>query len=159
VSLIGEDFHDARFFDLVDLGGLPPHGSLEAVSGMKSGPGPHATSLIERGETAWRTRFCALSCAQVSLLVEQKMGLQWLGRPAIAFATRYPLATIQYYPGEMGVFCLRAGAELARFAQPEFGVWVSGNSSWIQKAFGWSPDLLREVNAELKAARTLLRAQ
>lgn len=153
------DYRDLRFFDLVPFGELPPDGSLEGASGMKARRGGYETSLVECGETAWMTPYRELSCAQVSTLVSQKMGLRWLGRPALAFATRYPLATIQYYPAEMGVFCLRAADQLAEFAQPEFGAWLAGNCSWTQQAFQWDRKLLRQVNAELRAARRLAGAQ
>ena len=154
-----DDLYDVRFFDLVDLGGLPPQGTLEGASGFKSHPGPYETNLIERVETAWRTPYRDLSCAQVSTLVAQKMGLEWLGRPALEFASRYPLATIQYYPGEMGVSCLRAAAELMKIAPPEFRLWMSGDFGWIEEAFGCSRSFLKEVRAELEKAREMLRAQ
>ena len=154
-----DDLYNVRFFDLVELGGLPPQGTLEGASGFKSDPGPYATGLIERVETAWRTPYRDLTCAQVSTLVEQKMGLQWLGAPALEFASRYPLATIQYYPGEMGVSCFRAAAELMKVAQAEFRIWMSGDFGWIEEAFGWSPSFLKEVKAELAKAREMLHAQ
>ena len=146
---------DHRFFDLVDLGGLPPQGSLEAASGLKSNPGPYATGLIERGETAWRTPFRELSCESVRTLVEQKFGLQWLGRPAIAFASAYPGAAITNYPGEMGLLCLRAADELAEWAQPDFARWLASDFGWMDEVFGWSRALLKEAGEALAHARTL----
>jgi hypothetical protein len=152
-----QDLHHVPFFTLVDLDGLPPQGTLEGASGRKSMPGPYATSLIELGETAWRTPFRDLTCSVVSTLLEQKAGLQWLGRPAIQFASRYPTAEIQYYPGEISLSCLRAAAELSRVARPEFETWVRGDFAWIRKAYGWSPRFLSEVEATLEAARLVSR--
>lgn len=148
---------DHRFFDLVDLAGLPPQGTLENASGSRSDPGPYATSLIERGETAWRMPFRDMSCEQVRLMVEQKMGLQWLGRPALAFAVRYPDALITNYPGEMALLCLRAADELAQHAQPEFGDWLQGDFGWMDDLFSWSRSMRREAKAALDNAREVAR--
>lgn len=153
------DFGHARFFDIVDLGDLPPQGSLEGASGFKSNPGPYPTNLVETGETAWRTPFRELTCPQVSTLVEQKMGLEWLGRPAIAFATRYPFASIQYYPGEMGVHCLRAAKDLSRVAQPEFGKWLKSSFNWLDRVRDWPSAFREEMKESLAAAREIVRAQ
>lgn len=148
---------DVPFFEMVDLGGLPPHGTLEGMSGLKSDPGPYATSLVERGETAWRTPFGALTCEQVRLMVEQKLGLQWLGRPALAFARRCPPALITNYPGELPLLCLMAADELGRHAQPEFGDWVRGDFGWMDEVFSWSRSLRREAEAALEKAREIAR--
>jgi len=153
------DFEHRRFFDLIDLGELPSHGSLEGASGLKSNSGPYPTNLVETGNLAWRTPFRDLSCAQVHTLAEQKMGLEWLGRPIIAFATKYPFATIRNYAGEMAVLCLRAADELSRVAQPEFGRWLKGNFAWLDRVRGWSPTFRYEVKAALAAARETVRAQ
>lgn len=142
-----------RFFDLVDLAGLPPQGTLEGASGLKSDPGPYPTSLVERGETAWRTPFGDMTCEQVRLMVEQKMGLQWLGRPALVFAVRYPDALITNYPGEMALLCLKAADDLVQHAQPEFGAWVRGDFAWMDDVFSWSRPMLREAKAALGRAR------
>jgi len=147
------DYHGLRFFDLVPLGDLPPQGTLEGSSGFESDPGPYATGLIEEGETAWRTPYCKLSCGQVRTLVSQKTGLQWLGRPAIAFALRHPAADITNYPGEMTLLCLRAADELSQYAEPEFGAWLTGDFGWMDEVFGWSRPLLSEAKAALEAAR------
>ena len=153
------DFECAPFFRVIDPGGLPPRGSLEGASGQKSDPGPYPTNLVEECETAWRTPFRELTCAQVSTLAGQRMGLEWLGRPAIAFAVRYPLATIRNYPGEMGVSCLRAAAELSAFAQPDFGEWLKGSFAWLDRVRDWSPKFRDEVKNLLAAAREAVRAQ
>ena len=148
-----EDIADRCFFEFVELGALPPNGTFEGASGQRASDGPYETSLVERCETAWRTPYRNLSCAQVSTLVAQKMGLQWLGRPALEFARRYPAATIQYYPGEMVLFCLRAAEELATVAQPEFAEWLRGDFGWMEEVFGSSRPLLREAQNALSEAR------
>ena len=144
-----------RFFDLVDLARLPPQGTLEGASGFKSDPGPYETSLIKRGETAWRTPFADMTCEQVRLMVEQKMGLQWLGRPALAFALRYPEAEITNYPGEMALLCLEAVDDLAEHAQPEFSDWVRGDFGWMEDLFSWSRSELRRAKEALERAREI----
>lgn len=149
--------NNRRFFDLVDLAGLPPQGTLEKASGLKSDPGPYATSLIKCGESAWRTPFREMTCEQVRLMVEQKMGLQWLGRPALAFAARYPDALITNYPGEMALLCLMAADDLARHAQPEFGDWIQGDFGWMDDLFSWSRSMRREAKAALDSAREVAR--
>jgi hypothetical protein len=98
---------EERFFELVGFGGLSPGASLAQVSGMPAADPPYATDLVRRVEDARATPFRSLSCQQVRLLVGQKMGLQWLGRPALAFAARDPAAAITNYPGEMTLLCLR----------------------------------------------------
>lgn len=153
------DFYAERFFDLVDLGALPPHGTLEGASGLKSDLGPYLTNLIDACETAWRTPFRDLTCVQVSTLLEQKMGLEWLGRPAIAFAVRYPFASIQYFAGEMAVHCLRAANDLSRVAQPEFEKWLKSNFAWIDRVRDWPPAFREEVKALLAAARETVLSQ
>jgi hypothetical protein len=90
-------------------------------------------------------------------LLEQKMGLEWLGRPAIAFATRYPFASIQYYSGEMAVHCLRAADDLSRVAQPEFGKWLKGNFAWLDRVRDWPPKFREEVRGLLTEAREAVR--
>jgi hypothetical protein len=144
-----------RFFDLVDLAGLPPQGTLEGTSGVKSDSGPYPTSLVERGETAWRTPFREMTCEQVRLMVEQKMGLQWLGRPALAFAARHPDALITNYPGEMALLCLEAAEDLAEHAQPEFGAWIQSDFGWMDDVFSWSRSMRREAKAALERAREI----
>ena len=152
-----QDLHDVPFFSLAGLDGLPPQGTLEGASGRQSMRGPYETSLIEVIETAWRTAFRDLTCSAVSTLIEQKMGLQWLARPAIRFASRYPTAEIRYYPGEIGLSCLRAADDISRVARSEFREWVNGDFAWIKKAYGWSPKFLAEVQATLEEARRIVR--
>src|SRR6185503_12025879 len=123
-------FGERRFFEMVGLGGLPPNGSLEGASGLRAREGPYETSLVRDAEQAWRTRYPELTCAQVATLIQQRMGLEWLGRPAIAFARKYPCAAIVNYPGELALDCLKAADELAVVAQPEFSEWVEGDFSW-----------------------------
>ena len=157
---VGDEYLDGkRFFDLVDYGGLPPDGSLEGASGQRAAAGPYETSLIRRVEQAWRTPFRDLTCGQVSTLVSQKMGLEWLGRPAIAFAARYPGATLRFYPGELVLACLRAAEELLALAEPECSQWLEGDFGWFEDVFGEDRSLLKEAQRALSDARSIAGRQ
>jgi hypothetical protein len=88
-------------------------------------------------------------------MVEQKMGLQWLGRPAIAFAARYPDALITNYPGEMTLLCLDAAEDLAQHARPEFRAWIQGDFGWMDEVFSWSGSMRRRAREALDIAREI----
>lgn len=152
------DLYDAMFFDLVELDGLPPDASLESMSGMPSNPGPYATPLIEQCETAWRTPFPQLTCETVLTLVGQKMGLEWLGVPAIEFARRHPKATI-VYPGDMTLACLQAASELLSVAAVEMKAWLQGDFEWMDETYSWEGAPLWEARSELAFARALATPQ
>lgn len=149
------------FFDLVDIGELPPSVTLEQISGLKGSAPPYATNMVQWAEEAWRTPFAELTCEQVRLLVSQKMGLEWLGKPAIGFARQHPDAIITNYPGEMVLLCLRAAPDLAEVAREEFVDWLSDDFGWMDRVYEWDEeeDLVAQANMALAAARSLIRLQ
>ena len=152
---------ETRFFEMVATGDLPPSKSLEEITGLKGGEPPYVTDLVRRAEEAWRTPLEMLTCEQVRLFVGQKMGLEWLGKPAIEFARRYPEAVITNYPGEMVLLCLRAADELAEIARPDLAEWLAHDFGWMDRVFDWDDeeDLVAQAKVALTAARRLIRLQ
>lgn len=143
------------FFDLVGYGGLWPTASLESVSKQRSSYGPYETDLVRRIEEAWRTPFRDISAEQVRLLLGQRTGLAWLGRPILEFVIRFPQATVTNYAGEMVLLTLRAAEEMKAAARSEFSAWLTGDFSWMDDTFGWDEALRREATSALQAAKFL----
>lgn len=157
--MIDEDeLCEVPFFDLVELGSLAPDDTLAGLSGLPAQDGPYPTSLVERCNVAWRTPLCRLICDRVLTLIGQEMGLEWLGAPAIAFARRYPAATI-LHPGDMTLACLRAAPELLAVAGAEMRAWLAGDFGWMDEVYSWEDALLVEARAELASARALASLQ
>ncbi len=148
---------DHRFFEIVDLDGLPPNGTLAGTSGAPASQGPYATSLVERCEIAWRTPFAELTCGQVRTLLSQGMGLEWLAKPALAFALRRPDAYVANYPGEMLLLCLQAAKEMNAVAPAAFRALLDASPTLIDQLFGWSRSELRRAQDILAAAQATVR--
>ena len=149
------EFEYALFFDLASRTSVPLDRSLADLSGFPPSPGPHATSMIQRCETAWSTPLKGLTCKQVRLLLGQQMGLAWLGKPILDFVGRWPEAMVTNYPGEMALLALRAAPELLEHAPVELREWLQGDFGWMDAAFGWDEEgeLLAEAKWALAAAR------
>lgn len=102
-----------------------------------------------------------LSCEQVRLLLGQRMGLDWLGKPILDFVSKWPAALVANYPGEMTCLCLNAAEELSKFAPAEFRIWLGRDFGWLEEAFDWddTDEVLSETKEQLAAARALMRLQ
>jgi hypothetical protein len=99
---------DRRFFDLVDLAGLPPTGYIAGIVG----PCPERptylsepTGLVLMVEEAWATPYAELTCEHVRTLLEQQMALEALSQPILDFVARYPTAVITNYPVKPHCWC------------------------------------------------------
>jgi hypothetical protein len=148
---------DRRFFEFVDLGGLPAAGTVAGKAGPCPTPSDYlreATSLVLRVQEAWRTPYPDLTCEDLRTLLEQKMALEALAEPILEFAARYPKAMITNYEGEMGLLVLRAADDFLVHAPTSFRDWLRGDFGWMDEAFGWSRPLRREAEVALTAART-----
>lgn len=149
---------DRPFFELVDLGGLPPAGTVGGIAGpCPERPDylPQPTNLVLTVEEAWNTPYLRLTCEHVRTLLSQKMALEALADPILEFAQRYPTAIITNYQGEIGLLALRATKHFLRHAPAHFRSWLKGDFDWMDEAFGWSRSLRREAGEALAAARSV----
>lgn len=153
-----EYLHDRRFFEFVDLAGLPPRGTIAG----KAGPCParpaylrEPTNLVLTVEKAWHSPYSELTCEQVRTLLCQKMALEALAEPILEFSARYPTAAISNYPGEMGLMVLRAAEDFLKLAPKRFREWLQGDFGWMEETFRFSRPLRREAEEALSAARAL----
>lgn len=144
-----------RFFELADLCGLPPNGTLAGASGFPAYGGPYPTTLVERVEQAWGKRYTDLTCYDVADLLIQKFGLEWLAKSIVDFATRYPDADAGHYPGEMVANMLAAAEEFHRFASSELELWLKLHADDAIRLFTWSRKLREQVESNLEQARSL----
>lgn len=147
-----DEIGERRFFDFTSPAGLPLNGSLAAASGTPSAPGPYATPIVERCETAWRTPFGELTCNQVHALLAQDMGTAWLAKPALDFTRRYPDAYVAAYSGDMLLLCLRKAEVMHAHAPLEFRALLAAAPDHMEPLFGWSREQLREAQTLLAAA-------
>ncbi len=124
-------------------------GTLEALSGysMKLGPDDWRSNVTETIEKAWETAICDLSCAEMRMLVGQKMGLEWIAEPVGQFIKNHPSADIDFYPGDLTLAALRVFDEIAGHSENAASLIRTADYSWIDTELDFEPELIAEAKA------------
>lgn len=89
------------------------------------------------------------------MLVGQRFGLQWLARPVVTFATRYPQAECDLYPGDLTVNALVVWRDLAAFEPRATRIMLAGDYGWLRRKADedpWAGSILKEAVVALDEA-------
>lgn len=152
----GRPVGNTRFFRWLAGRCDPITGSLEQLTGERIDG--HDTPLIESAGMAWAVPVDRLSCEQVNLLTEQKMGLQWLAAPVAIFVRTYPGAFVTFFEGDLTLSALRAFAQFMEFAPVEARAMLAVDfSSIVAKLEKADPPSGKEFQIAVTEARVLAR--
>lgn len=124
----------ARLLDFVPDETLPPESLCELTGdSAKAKVGAFCSGLERRVADAWLLPAADLTCGQCRLLVGQRFGLQWLARPVMTFAARYPQAECDLYPGDLTVAALVAWRDLAAVEPEAIRFMLAGDYGWLRR--------------------------
>ncbi len=146
--MITQNERDLLFFAFIPEIAVSDYtSSLAELSGFneKLGPDDFQTSLTQAVEKAWETSICDLTCAQVRMLVGQKMGLEWIAEPVGQFIQNHPSADIDFYPGDLTLAALRAFDKIAAHSERAASLIRNADYSWIETELDFEPTLVGEA--------------
>lgn len=141
------------FATLVGEQALPAE-TLERLTGDASYSNPGFRSgLTLLIAAAWKKPLTELTCAQVRVLVGQRLGLQWLAAPVATFVRSSPGVECDLYPGDLTAAAFHACDDLLRHAPEETRAFLAADPSWMAKTYDWDPAFLSKMQAALAVAR------
>ena len=92
-----------------------------------------------------------LTCSDVLTFLGQKDGLPWLAKSVAEFASNYPDAEIEFYPGDFTMAALRLLSEIKAVDEAAAAQLAMTDLTWMIDRYDFDPSLWREAN-ELVAA-------
>ncbi len=134
-----------------------PLASLCELTGdtAKATVGEFWSGLERRVADAWVIPASDLTCGQCRMLVGQRLGLRWLARPVATFATRYPQAECDLYPGDLTVIALVVWRDLVAFAREEVRLLLTKDYGWLRREADqdkWAGSILKQAVCALDGA-------
>jgi hypothetical protein len=148
----------ARLLDFVPDETLPSASLFELTGDTaKVNVGAFSSGLERRVADAWVLPAIDLACGQCRMLLGQRLGLQWLARPVMTFAMRYPQAECDLYPGDLTVIALVVWRDLAAFEPEATRLLLAGNYGWLRREADedqWAGSILKQAVSALDSAAT-----
>ncbi len=149
--------YNSPFFDWLPDYSAPSRSLNELEGHGPAKPHPDDTPLMRDVELSYATPVRDLTCSQVNELAGQRFGLKWLAEPICRFVLRYPLATLEYYPGDLTLNVLRDIDEYLSHAPALARQVATADYAWMKAELvddGIIADAL-DIAAVARAAATL----